>query len=248
MPRLSKAPRNKPLARGIEALSRSRSYHARGQWAKKRKEWKTVPVVPKPTTDVKVKPFGKDGKETRAVKSRTPRFYPVDAPKTRLPSRKGKHHPARLRKSLAPGKIVIILSGKYRGCRVVVLKNLPSGLLLVTGPFKVNGVPLRRVNPAYVIATTTRIDLSGFILDSKFNDPYFARPKKTKPKKSVQKSEEQFFSPEKKKKEISPERKQDQKDVDKKILEIVGKTENLTQYLGSRFSLSRHQYPHLLKF
>jgi large subunit ribosomal protein L6e len=41
------------------------------------------------------------------------------------------------------------------------LKSLPSGNILVTGPYAVNGVPLKRVNPAYVIATSTKVALDG---------------------------------------------------------------------------------------
>lgn len=43
------------------------------------------------------------------------------------------------------------------------------------GPFCINGVPLRRVNQAYVIATKTKVDISTLKVPEKLNDSYFRR-------------------------------------------------------------------------
>lgn len=62
---------------------------------------------------------------------------------------------------------------------------------MVTGPFKINGVPLRRVNARYVIATSFTVDLKGIdekIVEKVGGEGYFSREKK-----QDKKGEEAFF-------------------------------------------------------
>lgn len=113
---------------------------------------------------------------------------------------------------------------------------------MVSGPFKVNGVPLRRVNARYVIATSTKVSLEGVTVE-KFNVEYFAREKLTK----QQKKEANLF-PEQQNREVKAERIEDQKVVDKALLAEIKKTPLLKQYLAASFSLKSGDKPHLLKF
>lgn len=88
-------------------------------------------------------------------------WYPAEDEKKIFKRKRNQPKPSTGRKSITPGTIVILLSGPHRGRRAVALKSLPSGNILVTGPYAVNGVPLKRVNPAYVIATSTKVPLDG---------------------------------------------------------------------------------------
>ena len=90
------------------------------------------------------KTAGKTAKKATRPKgeARSPRFYPAyDEPAKKVSQ---KQNPAKVRASLTPGAVLILLAGRFRGKRVVLLKVLESGLLLVSGPFSVNGVPLTR--------------------------------------------------------------------------------------------------------
>ncbi|KAF2862786.1 hypothetical protein K470DRAFT_212400 [Piedraia hortae CBS 480.64] len=159
--------------------------------------------------------------------------------------------PYKPRASLQPGAVLIILAGRFRGKRVVLLKVLDQGILLVTGPFKVNGVPLRRVNARYVIATSTTVPLTG--LDSKVIEKaggpdYFKRDKKADKKGS----EEAFFKHAKgekgSKKEISTERAEDQKKVDDAVIKAIKKEAMLHQYMKTSFCLRNGDRPHAMVF
>ena len=143
---------------------------------------------------------------------------------------------------LVPGQVLILLSGRFRGRRVVFLKKLPSGLLLVTGPYKYNGVPLKRVNAAYVIPTNTKLKIDEKVAQS-VDDKLFL-------KRDIQReSEKDFLVDEKTKKErITEDRKKAQNDVDTQVKKAVDEVPMMKEYLRNRFALKNGDKPHLMKF
>ncbi|TBU32825.1 60S ribosomal protein L6 [Dichomitus squalens] len=236
--------RSKEIAPGVGRLSRSAVYARRGLFKGQKKTEKPAAAETPVTKEVSV--GGEKNGSTRIVPTKkAPRFYPAEDVRQPKKSRKSPK-PAKLRSSITPGTVLILLAGRFRGKRVVFLKQLASGLLLVTGPYKVNGVPLRRVNQAYVIATSTKLDLGDFKVDEKINDAYFAKPA-TKGSRSA---EEEFFSEGKpKEKTPFPESKAaDQKAVDGTVIAAIKKTEYLEKYVKATFGLSKGQFPHQLNF
>merc|ERR1711879_992880 len=150
---------------------------------------------------------------------------------------KPKVNPPKLKKNITPGSVLILLAGRFRGKRVVFIKMLESGLLLVTGPFSVNGVPLRRVNQRYCIATSAKVDLKGSDYSS-VNDGYFKR-EATKGKKEPLTAESEKTGP-------SSEKVAGQSKMDGPL--AGGLAPDMKAYLKARFSLSAQTFPHELKF
>jgi large subunit ribosomal protein L6e len=189
------------------------------------------------------KTFGKSSRDVPASADKAKKWYSAEDDAQAKDVRKAVRAWAP-RQTLQPGTVLILLAGRFRGKRVVLLKTLDQGVLLVTGPFKINGVPLRRVNSRYVIATSLKVDISG--LDQKKVDEV-AQPKYfTADKAKAKAGEDAFFKQGEKpqKKEISSSRAADQKAVDKALIASIKKVDLLPSYLASSFSLRRGDKPH----
>ncbi|KAF8528941.1 ribosomal protein L6e-domain-containing protein [Hysterangium stoloniferum] len=233
--------RSKTIASHIGRLSRSKVKAYRGLQNGLKKSDAPVKSEPEPFKEVQVG-GDKNGGKRLVPTSKAAAFYPAEDIRQPKKSRKTPQ-PTKLRASITPGTVLILLAGRFRGRRVVFLKQLSSGLLLITGPYGINGVPLRRVNQAYVIATSTNVDLGEF---NELDDAYFVKSSKPRSRDA----ESEFFENGKPKaKEAYPEAKSvEQKKVDKVIIEAVKKTENLGKYLKASWGLKNGQHPHQLVF
>uniref|UniRef100_A0A803LFX4 60S ribosomal protein L6 n=1 Tax=Chenopodium quinoa TaxID=63459 RepID=A0A803LFX4_CHEQI len=212
--------RNPDLVRGIGKFSRSKMYHKRGLWAIKAKNGGVFPThAPKAAAP--------------ASAEKTSKFYPADDVKKPLINKR-KPKAAKLR------QFDVHIDVVADDCLI----NNDCFLLFQIGPFKINGVPLRRCNQAYVIATSTKVDVSGVDVSS-IDDKYFAKQGEQKKKKG----EGEFFEAEKEEKNVLPaEKKESQKAVDAPLAKNIEAVPELKAYLAARFSLKSGMKPHELVF
>merc|ERR1712178_270490 len=149
---------------------------------------------------------------------------PAEDVKTKLASN---HHntskQTKLRATITPGTVVILLAGHHKG----------------------KGVPLRRVPQSYVIATSTKVNISKVKVPDTVNDAFFAKPK-TKTKKNADTLLEGGAKA--KESTLDESRKALQSQVDTALVAEISKTPLLKAYIGSKFSLKNGQKPHEMAF
>merc|ERR1711998_344705 len=190
-----------------------------------------------------VNAFWKAEKPSAAVGKKATRYYPAEDVKYKLGNFHNTSKQTKLRASITPGTVLIMLAGHFKGKRVVFLKQLDSGLMLVTGPYKVNGVPLRRVPQSYVIATSTKVNISKVKVPDTVNDAFFAKPKtKTNADTLLEGGAKGKEST------LDESRKALQSQVDTALVAEISKTPLLKAYIGSKFSLKNGQKPHAMTF
>lgn len=103
-----------------------------------------------------------------------------------------------------------------------------------------NGVPLRRVNQVYTIATSQKVDISKVSVPAHVDDAYFKAPAEAKGKGVLDTGKAVGA--------VSDKRKADQKAIDDAVLAAVKAVPQLDGYLKARFSLKKGDKPHALSF
>ena len=229
-----KSKHSKVLAVGVPLRSKTLRIKKKGLY-KRKPVSKDQPKKAEELT--KSKPFGKGKRDVPTFP--VPSFKIEESLKKKI-TRKSTRPPT-VRSSIVQGRIAIVLAGRYKGKRVVVLGQLPSGLVLVTGPFKLNGHPLRRIPASYLLATGTKIELSVDV--SAVKDDLFKKPTTKK-----QSNEAAFFEDKLPEKSLSDAYVNLTKDIDAKVVEAVRKVPSLSHYLKAYFSLGKKDFPHRMQF
>merc|ERR1712183_1178506 len=204
-------PRNYALESGVYRFGKSKTYHKKAVYKFVKKTTPKKAADTKPTFVEKPVKGDKNGGKRMVRVKRLRSDVPTYVRPGRGTSKQFfSKHARSLRPSLQPGTVAVVLAGAHKGKRVLVLKQLASGLVLITGPMKLNGCPMRRINQIYLLATENSLDVSGVTVPDHVNDDYFkhARPEK------VKKADGDIFTSKKEEYKPSEQRKTDQAALD----------------------------------
>uniref|UniRef100_A0A3B3I234 Large ribosomal subunit protein uL6 N-terminal domain-containing protein n=1 Tax=Oryzias latipes TaxID=8090 RepID=A0A3B3I234_ORYLA len=143
---------------------------------------------------------------------------------------------------------------KNGGTRVVKLRKMPRYYPTEDVPRKLKSHgkkpvcqhkrKLRRVVFLKQLSSVPLLDITGMKIPKTLNDAYFKKKKLRGPRQQ----EGEIFHTEKKKYQLTEQRKEIQKEVNSKLLPLIKKVPQLKEYLRSSFYLTNGVYPHKLVF
>merc|ERR1711894_151038 len=178
-------PRNYALESGVYRFGKSKTYHKKAVYKFVKKTTPKKAADTKPTFVEKPVKGDKNGGKRMVRVKRLRSDVPTYVRPGRGTSKQFfSKHARSLRPSLQPGTVAVVLAGAHKGKRVLVLKQLASGLVLITGPMKLNGCPMRRISQHYLLATKTQVDITSVKIPDNVNDDFFKRAKAPKGKKA----------------------------------------------------------------
>ena len=126
--------RSRQLAPSIGRFSRSQAAAHRQLYKGPQKSEKAPAEEFPPCKEIKVG-GEKNGSTHLVPNSKAPHFYPVDDVRQPKKSRKSPK-PAKLRSSIIPGTVLILLAGRFRGKRVVFFEAACKWFVVGDGPIQ----------------------------------------------------------------------------------------------------------------
>jgi len=177
-----------------------------------------------------------------------PKKYPIP---NLTPAKTPKYRQLKLRKSLTPGTIGILLRGNHRAKRVVFIRQVDCGLLLVCNPL--TGCPPRTIDHKYFLATKMKLDVSGIKVPEEMTHTYFHNKKaenrafqKALKKSSILGGDK----PVRKAKELTPEKMAINKKLADQVADLIKAHPDpiFVRYMKALFKLGPRDYPHRMLF
>jgi len=194
------------------------------------------------------KEIEKDGKKMMV---KTTKLLAKKMPMGDIPMpRKGKLHSHKLRKSITPGTIGIILKGPQKTRRVVFIKQVESGLMIVANP--VAGLEPTTVDSRYFLSTKVKLDISGVKVPEEMVHSHFHnKAERRKAYLKARRAGTVLGELELKPKGFTDEQKAINKKLDDQLIPVIQKHADgavLENYMKAKFTLTHRDFPHRMVF
>jgi len=156
----------------------------------------------------------------------------------------------KLRKSITPGTVGILLKGPQKARRVIFIKQLESGLLMVANP--VSGDEPTTIDHRYFMSTKLKLDISGVKVPEEMVHTHFHnKAERRKAYLKARRTATVLGEGENKPAGFTDEQKAINKKLVDQLADIVQKHPEspvLEGYMKTKFRLTHRDFPHRMNF